>query len=81
MIKMSLADQLKSLQGYLEHLDNKFTPDWSIPTNPKFTKTQIKMANKEMNRVGKRIRELSCCSRHTGKHGLDCYVCKLEGMF
>ena len=78
---MPLSEQLESLTGYMEYLDNKFTPDWSKPTNPKFTKTEIKMADKEMNRVGKRIRELSQCKRHTGKHGLNCYSCKLEKMF
>ena len=69
--ELNLQEQLESLQGYLEHLDNKYSS---------FGKVQ-KTAEKEMKRVSKRINELSRCERHTGKHGLDCFMCKMERMF
>jgi hypothetical protein len=72
---MPLSEQLESLTGYFDWLDNKYPPHWT--TN----KLKIKMADKEMKRVSKRIRELTYCKRHTGIHGLDCFMCKMEGMF
>lgn len=70
-------EDLKSLKEYLEFLESKYgylgMPSWAQKRKPS------KQQEKEMNRVAKRIRELSDCERHSGIEGLDCYACNLEG--
>lgn len=75
---MELKQQLESLQGYREHLVEKYEigfPSWS-----KRVKTPLH-AEKEVKRLTKRIDELSRCKRHNGVNGLDCMFCSLEGKF
>jgi len=76
-MKQELIDDLKSLEGYLEHLESKYgclgLPSWAQKKKPS------KMQEAEMKRVSKRIREISDCKRHGGIEGLDCFMCKLEG--
>jgi hypothetical protein len=77
---MQLNQQLESLKGYLENLIEKHGA-----TNTSNSWHTKKIANKtqtkEINRVRKKIDELSRCKRHLGINGLDCFACELEGKF
>lgn len=70
----------KQLEGYLEHLESKYgsssLPSWANAGRKIATKQQ----EKEMNRVAKRIHDLSYCKRHTGREGVNCFACKMEGV-
>jgi hypothetical protein len=71
-------ETLEYLIGYQEHLCEKYQIGY--PSYLKKVKTP-KHAEKEAERVRKKIDKLAKCSRHGGEMGQDCFICKLEAKF